>query len=214
VASVLLAVATVGALIASCRRTNLIGWLLCGANLLMLGSWLALVGRWMRDTGWFLILTFLLLFPTGRLPTPRWRPSAWIAALLLAYYARFALCTPHLVDALRAHLRAPRAPFGALPLAILLASAVALVALMLPICSAAPIVRFHGARGVERAQLKWFAYAVVLAFRSAPRCCSMRRSCICCPAQPRTSSGRSRLVALARRHSSRLRHRHPVPSPL
>jgi len=46
---------------------------------------LVVVGEWMPVT--ILPLTFvLLLFPDGRLPSPRWRPVAWAAGLGLATY--------------------------------------------------------------------------------------------------------------------------------
>ncbi len=96
----ILAFSTVGALVASYRPENAIGWLfLSGAFVWIVGEltleygvyalitdpgalpagvWAAWFGAWARGIGWFLIVTFLLLlFPTGRLPSPRWRPVLW-----------------------------------------------------------------------------------------------------------------------------------------
>jgi hypothetical protein len=93
----------VGALIASRRPENRIGWLLVASGLLVsLGSfagqyaYYTLVTRpgslpwgqallwlagWPSDAGFFLVLFLLLLFPTGRLPSPRWRPVARLAVV-------------------------------------------------------------------------------------------------------------------------------------
>src|SRR5260370_36984637 len=89
-ALVLLAFATVGALIASRRPQNPIGWIFCistllwGLGVLMqeyavyalltvpgslpAGAVLEVFGGWASGMGWFLLLTFLLLlFPDGHL---------------------------------------------------------------------------------------------------------------------------------------------------
>ena len=90
-----LAFTTVGALVASRRPRNAIGWLLLlaggsyvlgglsehavdGGNASALVAW---VGEWIWLAGIGPVATFgLLLFPTGHLPSPRWRPVAWLAA--------------------------------------------------------------------------------------------------------------------------------------
>src|SRR5436190_3287526 len=180
---VLLVFATVGALVSARRPANPIGWLFCAAALLWAtgglaldyavytlvtrpgslpgGAGLAWFGAWAENFGWFLMLTFLLLlFPTGRLPAPRWRPVAWLAAAGLALFTAVALLSPDSLD-----LRLPflRNPLGiALPVGIFqflmvlmfLVEGTAVVA-----CVAVVIVRFRRATGVERQQLKWFAYA-------------------------------------------------------
>jgi MFS family permease len=58
----------VGAFLAARRPRNPVGWLLAGYGLLFL---------------------LLILFPHGRLPSPRWRPLAWAS---VAFYAVLALC--------------------------------------------------------------------------------------------------------------------------
>ncbi len=85
----ILAFSTVGALVASRRSENPIGWLFCSGALVWIsgelaleygvytlitapgalpaGAWAAWFGTWARGVGWFLIVAFLLLlFPTGR----------------------------------------------------------------------------------------------------------------------------------------------------
>jgi hypothetical protein len=98
----------VGALVASRHPGNAIGWIFCAAALLggALGTladayawyWLdghaaseglAKAGAWYGSLGWIpgvlVPITFLpLLFPDGRLLTPRWRAVAWCAALGIA----------------------------------------------------------------------------------------------------------------------------------
>ncbi len=105
-ALVLLAFATVGALIASRRPQNPIGWIFCISTLLwalgvlMLeyavyalisvpgslpaGALMGVLGGWARGMGWFPLLTFLLLlFPNGRLLSSRWRPLATLITCAL-----------------------------------------------------------------------------------------------------------------------------------
>jgi hypothetical protein len=93
---------TVGAVIVARRPDNRIGWLCCAVGLL-LGpaffaqeyAWYALVHKpgavpgglamaWAGQWPWYVVLGLLsfvlLLFPSGHLASPRWRPVAWIAA--------------------------------------------------------------------------------------------------------------------------------------
>jgi hypothetical protein len=102
------AFATVGALVASRQPRNPIGWIMCiagvayaymgsadtyaqglrdGGDVLPGSTFAAWTSSWAWALGIGLASTFLLLlFPTGRLPSRRWRPVAWLAAagLLLA----------------------------------------------------------------------------------------------------------------------------------
>src|SRR5258708_15081128 len=108
---VLLVFMGVGMLIVARESRNRIGWLFCIAALLLAsgmcaiefavyilrtlpgapssGIWLALYGSWARDAGFFAVLTFLpLIFPTGRLVSPRWRLAArLVIGTHAAYFA-------------------------------------------------------------------------------------------------------------------------------
>jgi hypothetical protein len=96
--------ATVGAVIMTRHRGHVIGWLFLGLSVLIaLGSFCSdyairgyLTGGlpadesmvWLNNWLAGLLLPFgllLLLFPTGRLPSPRWRPVAWVLAVSAAY---------------------------------------------------------------------------------------------------------------------------------
>jgi signal transduction histidine kinase len=99
------------------------------------------------------VLCFLfLLFPTGRLPSPRWRPAAWyvVGVFTLATTAFMVFATISWSDP----FGQPQDPSGGsrlfvlLPVGILSALVVSLLAV---------IARFRGAVGDERQQMKWFA---------------------------------------------------------
>src|SRR5215208_7088318 len=100
----LLIFSVVGAVVVSRQPRNTIGWLFCGVGVAVgLNSfagdyaefWLASgfgvsslgeTAAWLSSWLWFLLVfvpmsLLLLLFPDGRLPSPRWRPVAWGVAL-------------------------------------------------------------------------------------------------------------------------------------
>ena len=190
-ALVLLAFATVGALIASRRPQNPIGWIFCIGTLLWAlgdflleyafytfitvpgslpaGALLGVFGDWTRGIGWFLMLTFLLLlFPDGHLPSPRWRPLAWLIAGLLAADSIALLLSPYPYSNIDTRLAAVRNPLGILVANDLFDQLANLsILLLFPTiiaCIVAVVLRFRRARGVERQQLKWFTYGMTLSF--------------------------------------------------
>ena len=179
------AFSTVGALVASRRPENPIGWLFCyGAFIwivgelaleygvyalitdpgtLPAGAWAACFGGWARGMGWFLIVVFLLLlFPTGRLPSPRWRPVLWGAVGYLGFFTLVVWLSPVSADTRLQEF--VRNPLG-LEIAImnLLVDLLYLtIPLLVVVSGTAVIARFRRSRGDERQQLKWFAYAVAV----------------------------------------------------
>ena len=145
-----------------------------GAEMIWLESW-----TWIPSLA--LLTTFLLLlFPDGQLPSPRWRWLAWIAAggLALAVISLAVgawserglktLCAQQEVEAARATLKTlcPPEPaqtqegfmiqVGFVGFAVIGVSALASVMSL--------AARFRRSTGVERQQIKWFAFAGVVAF--------------------------------------------------
>ena len=184
VALVILAFSTVGALVASRRPENPIGWLfLAGASCWVLGelaleyavyalvtapgtlpagAWAGWFGGWARGVGWLIIALFLLLlFPTGRLPSPRWRPVLWGTVFFCLFFTAVIWLSPTSADL---RLTFVTNPLGLeLRIMDLLMEVLYLaLPLTLVVSGSAVIVRFRGARGDERQQIKWFAYAVAL----------------------------------------------------
>jgi|SRR5579863_4004956 len=164
--------ATMGALLAWKRPENRIGWLLSAIGLayalgvlglplshlsgtLALANWLGWI--WLFGLG--LSVVVLLLFPTGALPSRRWRPVAWAAAAGLAGWALGNAFAPGMLTDGSAPnpVGVPR-PAGDIFTVMAIAGAVLIV-----VAGAAAIVslvvRYRRAATAERAQLKWLVYA-------------------------------------------------------
>ena len=168
----------VGFVIASRRPGNPIGWLALAAGALLgvadsshayavrallaapgslPGGHLAMWVFWCAGMiPWTCLGFALLLFPDGRLPSPGWRPVAWVVTVVFAWSIVTAAVGASLVWS---H------PFVSLyqvytpsPLGSLLYSLPAAFAL----CVLAVIVRFVRSSGEERLQLTWFAFATAV----------------------------------------------------
>ncbi|HEV2235323.1 MAG TPA: hypothetical protein VGR57_01570, partial [Ktedonobacterales bacterium] len=130
-------------------------------------SWAGTFGDWIRASAFFVILTLLLLlFPTGRLPSPRWRALIWLTLLGLAGQSVATLFGRANSDAGDERLASLPNPLGFLPAnvigVILALSLVVLVSAVIG-CVASVVVRFRRATGVERQQLKWLTVGVLWA---------------------------------------------------
>ena len=126
--------------------------------------------RGINSSWWFpmLALVFVatpMLFPTGRLPSARWRPVAAVAAVAAVALELLAALQPTIklqdenyrVDnpiGLAWFPDPETSPVGGALAGLLTACIVAAVISL--------VLRFRRARGVERQQLKWFVYAGVL----------------------------------------------------
>jgi hypothetical protein len=170
--------APVGALIASRRPANPVGWLLCLSGLVIgidhfsaqyaiyallaqpgslpaseASAWIA---SWILHVIVGLLVFVFLLFPTGRLPSRRWRWLAWLTVAILLVDATLHAFTSGPID----HLGPIQNPLGIEDFSnihgtVLLTSIPLYIAVAL-----SPFVRLPRATGVERQQIKWFAYAV------------------------------------------------------
>ena len=180
-----LAFSVVGAIIASRQPRNAIGWIFGGVGVTIgLSSfagdytefWLAsgfgrgvLLGEtaaWFASWSWTLLVyaptTFLLLlFPDGRLPSPRWRPVAWCAVLsLIGFLAGYVLTPGPLEDF--PQITNPYGVDSPILEAVALAGAILAAASMVA-SAVSLIVRMRRAGRVERQQIKWLAYGGALA---------------------------------------------------
>ncbi len=106
----------------------------------------------------------VLLFPTGRLLSPRWRPVAWLAVADTAAITVLAALQPSLT--MTEDREVPN-PIGVAavgnPEQTRVGSALfGLLALLAVVASVSLIIRFLRSRGDEGEQLKWFAFACIL----------------------------------------------------
>jgi len=175
-----LAFPIVGALIASGRPENPIGWILLADGLLwMLVSvtdfygvyGLALPGSvpfplvmgglnnwlWVPAVGLFGTY-LLLLFPDGRLPSGRWRPLAWLSGAVIVLASIGVMLAPGPLQ----ELGGVRNPFGIEGVSWLWKAGTAIL-LMLPLCMLASasslMMRYRRSGGEVREQIKWIAFA-------------------------------------------------------
>src|SRR5918995_6484598 len=173
---------TLGAIVAPrFPAKNPIGWLFCaiglvGAMLLFSGEYaayslqahpgslpggeeMAWIASWLWVVHIGLFVFLALLFPDGRPPTPRWRPFGWLVAVAIVVGTVAAAYSPGPIRGLgsvRNPLSIEAVPnlFGAVEVVVFILALAASVSL---------VVRLRSARGVERQQIKWFAYAAAVA---------------------------------------------------
>jgi cytochrome b subunit of formate dehydrogenase len=179
VLATVLTFSVVGAIIASRQPRNAIGWIFCGIGLVvslnsLTGSYaeyqfaggsapgsLAETAAWFSSWSWTLWIyvptTFLLLlFPDGQLPSPRWRPVAWCAALgIIGFDAGYALAPGPLEEF--PQITNPYGVDSPILDAVALAG-VTLAGASMVASAVSLIVRMRRAGRVERQQIKWLAY--------------------------------------------------------
>jgi signal transduction histidine kinase len=180
--------ATLGATILTRRSNNVIGLILLSVSLsYVLSAWAAGgplyavlapslvssflfdVAQWLSNWVWLpaqiLPLTFVfLLFPDGHFLTPRWRVVGWAAGLSLVSLMFVLAAHPGPVAGwgTRPNPFAVTGAERALNLLLVAGSVLLTAGLLGSILSI--VVRFRRSRGVERAQMKWLAYAAGVIF--------------------------------------------------
>jgi hypothetical protein len=171
---------TVGAIIASRRTQNLIGWLLCVSGLVFgvvmfateyaiyallvapgtLPAGEALVSvnpLWVL--GFNLFVLMLIMFPTGKLPRSRWRWLVYLYIAIAVVEVVAMLFLPGTLegsDLIKNPLGIEGLPIGRKPVQALIFTG-GLVA------SGTLILRLRKGSWVERQQIKWLAYAAAVA---------------------------------------------------
>ncbi len=177
-----LAFSTLGALIASRQHKNPIGWIFCSIGLMfgVVGvadgyvvhalyavpgslpgaSFLAWFSAWMAGPSSLIPFVLLfLLFPNGRLLSPRWRVLAWLLVPIFVALLFQAIVKPGPL------LQDPSVvnPFGTAalgPLAESIEVNASLLLLAIGLAAAfSMFLRFRRSTGDERQQLKWFVSA-------------------------------------------------------
>ena len=170
--SIAVGYSVIGAIIASRLPNHPIGWICCAIGLIaavdhFAGEYAVFAilaqphplpgGRamlWLQ--GWFwmlfvgLIVFLLLLFPTGRLPSSRWRPFAWASVGVISAAVIWSSAI------------SPDVGFNAPPSPVQLS-----VLLLGGVAAASLVVGRRNARGVERQQIKWLLYVGPLFFIAA-----------------------------------------------
>ena len=178
-------VGVIGMLIASRRPENRIGWLFLLASLalgighfcqayaihalrvatpgLLPGAFAAdWIGSWIWAIPTSLLPFLFLLFPTGHLPSPRWRPLGWLYGFTMALL----LLSAAIVTAGNwTHpFRDPTTVTGGITNVALVGFTICLFLFPVDLFSsfASIVVRYRGGDEVERLQLKWFTTAAAL----------------------------------------------------
>ena len=176
----LLAFATVGALVASRVPGNPIGWLLLGSALAytLAASATVSLGPGSGGPAWYLVVAdlasqplynaglalgflTLLLFPTGSLPSRRWRWAGWlVGAGWLLFTIGQTFGPARLPDLHAANPVSVAGPAGRVLGALQAGEVLAIAGGVLACISL--IVRFRRSESVVRKQIEWLAYAAAV----------------------------------------------------
>ena len=167
----------VGALIASRRPANPVGWLMCllglvfsigqfssqyaiysllaQPNSLPAGEAMAWISSWILPPVIGLQIFSFLLFPTGRLPSKGWRWLAWLTLACVVVGVASSAFSP----GANAGLGPVQNPLGIKGFSNIYGVVLSFMSTVLYIAVASSLlVRLRRAGGVERQQIKWFAY--------------------------------------------------------
>jgi len=180
-----LAFPIIGALVASRRPENPVGWICLASGLLFMllavtdsysiygtaspgsvpfpvavgtigNQWL-----WVSTVG-LLGIFLILLFPDGKLPSKRWRPLVWLSGVMIVLLS----ITEGLAPGPLENQGGVRNPFGLEELPWLVTVSYVVLPL-LPLCILASavsmVLRFRRSRGEVRQQIKWFTFVVFFA---------------------------------------------------
>jgi hypothetical protein len=185
-AVIAIAFGALGALLASRRPENPIGWILCVAALALsftglVGGWylhteyadpgslpltsmLVWVANWAWVPGFMPLLTLLLLlFPNGRPPTRRWWALGWLAVLaMVMLILGYAFAPGPLEDYPRVDNPAGVEGGAGELFELFRFLGFPLFGLTAIGSMASLVVRFRRSQGEERQQLRWMAAAAVL----------------------------------------------------
>ena len=170
-----------GALIVSRRPGHPIGWVLCALGLMSgfgafaveyavyglitrpgavpAAATVAWSDSWEPAVDFGLMAALLLLFPSGRPPSPRWRWVLWLAATGVVLATVGALGLWPLRGRALLQLSTPD-PVGLLGVLYHLGAWATEVAILAAVASL--VVRFRRASGPERQQLKWLFYWIAV----------------------------------------------------
>jgi hypothetical protein len=181
---VTLSFATVGAILVSRVPRNVIGWLLASGGFCFAvdngatgladygliahpgglpgAIWFAWLSQWLWAPAIGSVFGLALVYPPGRLLSPRWRPVAIAGALIIGLISFGAATGPWpagMFPEPNPLLIAVGGP-GILDIVSVLGALIAVLVAVLSIGSL--VIRFRRAAAVERAQLKWFAAMVAV----------------------------------------------------
>ena len=175
--------ATVGAILASRNPTNAIRWLMMAFGIgfalaglacrvgdlrlrdepggLPFGSALLSLSNWSFVAVITAIPITLLLYPTGHVPSPRWRPFLWALVAVAIVGAVGTAIKPGLIEVTTGFLVPNPTGVESLEgLAHILQTigGIGYTVVLIPLCIAAVIVGFRRPSGQERRQIRWLAY--------------------------------------------------------
>ena len=183
-----LSLVTVGAILVSRLPRNAIGWLLfTGGCCLGVGSgatglaveglsahpgsvpgaiWFAWLSQWLWAPAIGAIIVLALVYPSGRLLSARWRPVAVAAAFLIVLLSFGGATSPWPIGyfPVQNPLESVGVDTPLTDVGTFLGGPIAVLVLALAVASL--VLRYRRSSGIERAQLKWFAYVMAISVPS------------------------------------------------